>query len=209
MRRSTLILSLALSTACDLEEETETRIGDGYVGTGLEVTLDELAPDELTAPDPDPTFAAYCDDVTTWNSSWASFETQVITLVNQRRTAGASCGGVAKPKVPALALNTKLRCAARKHSKDMGAHDFTSHTGSNGSSPWDRIHSAGYNYSTAGENIAWGYNTPAAVVNGWMASQPHCLNIMNGAFTHLGVGYFYKSGSSWKHYWTQDFAKPL
>jgi uncharacterized protein YkwD len=213
MNKSMIFLTVVALVACDVVEETETRVGEGYVGVGLEID-DEgegaeaaLAFDELSAA-ADPSAAGYCDSVATWNSTFASFETQVITLVNQRRAAGANCGGTIKPAVGAVALSTKLRCAARKHSKDMGVNVFTSHTGSNGSSPWDRIHAAGYSYSNAAENIAWGYSTPQAVVDGWMASKPHCLNIMNGALTQLGVGY-YKSSTSWKHYWTQDFGRPL
>lgn len=208
-----LLLTLVALTACDVEEETATRIGEGYVGAGMRLE-DDADADADAGPqgwtdDVDPSLAGYCDSVTTWDSAWASFETQVITKINQRRAAGASCGGTWKKPVPALALNTKLRCAARRHSKDMGVNNFTSHTGSQGQTPWDRIKAAGYNYSTAAENIAWGYNTPSAVVDGWMKSAGHCLNIMNGAFTHVGVGYYYRSSSDWKHYWTQNFGKPL
>jgi uncharacterized protein YkwD len=146
--------------------------------------------------------------VATWNTAWADFENQVLTLVNQKRAAGTSCGGVSKPPVPALTLDTRLRCAARKHSKDMGDNSFFSHTGSNGSTPWQRITSAGYTYRAAGENIAAGYSTPSAVVTSWMNSTGHCNNIMSASFKHLGVGYSLRSGSPYSHYWTQDFGSP-
>lgn len=55
--------------------------------------------------------------------------------------------------------------------------------------------------------IAAGYTTPAAVVNGWMMSPGHCMNIMSGNFKEIGVGYAYNSMSSYKHYWTQDFGR--
>ncbi len=154
------------------------------------------------------TASAYCDDVTTWNSAWATMENEVLTLVNQRRAAGAVCGGVTKAPAPALTLDSRLRCAARKHSKDMGTNNFFSHTGSNGSTPWQRITSAGYTYTRAAENIAAGHATAASVVNGWMASTGHCTNIMNPLLKQLGVGYFYGSTSTYKHYWTQDFGTP-
>lgn len=209
MQRLKLLLALipTLALACDVDDETATRVDDGFVGAGLERAAEVDAIDEL-ADDVDPSLAGYCDSVVAWNADWASFESQVLTLINQRRAAGASCGGVWRPKVPALAKSDKLRCAARRHSKDMGVNDITSHTGSNGDSPWDRIHAAGYSYSTAAENIAWGYSTPQAVVNGWMNSSAHCNNIMSAKVTQIGIGY-YKTASSWQHYWTQDFAKPL
>jgi uncharacterized protein YkwD len=219
MTRPTKVLSafvLLSILACDADDETVTRIGDGVVGQGAAVDEadadeaaaldDDLLLDELKNPDR-PSFA-FCDDVVTWNATWVAFETEVLNLVNQRRAAGATCGGVAKPPVPALTLDTKLRCAARKHSKDMGTNNFFSHTGSNGSTFSQRITSAGYAWVAAGENIAAGYPSAAAVVNGWMASTGHCNNIMNGNYKHLGVGYFYSSPATYDHYWTQEFGKP-
>ena len=174
--------------------------GDGVLGEGVEAP--EAREVQALA------IAGYCDGVSTWNSTWASYESQVLTLVNQKRAAGASCGGVYKAPAPALSLDSRLRCAARVHSKDMGVNNFFSHTGSNGSTPWQRINNAGYVYSTAGENIAAGYATPSAVVDSWMKSTGHCNNIMNPSFIHLGVGYYYASGSTYGHYWTQDFGRP-
>ncbi|MBQ7131557.1 MAG: hypothetical protein IJO29_03210 [Oscillospiraceae bacterium] len=55
-----------------------------------------------------------------------------------------------------------------------------------------------------GENIAMGYTTPEAVVQGWMDSPNHRANILGENFTHIGIGY-YKSGNV--AYWTQLFIK--
>jgi uncharacterized protein YkwD len=66
---------------------------------------------------------------------------------------------------------------------------------------------AGYTWSTWGENIGAGYASPAAVVNGWLASDGHCVNLMNPTFQELGVGYN-APGSTWTHYSTQSFASP-
>jgi uncharacterized protein YkwD len=194
------LLGAALLAACGAEEPMEVA-SEGVLGEGLSVEAAAGGEREFTA-------LAYCDDVITWTVAWTDFENQVLTLVNQKRAAGATCGGVAKPPVPALTLDTKLRCAARKHSKDMAINNFFSHTGSNGSTFTQRITAAGYTYRYAGENIGAGYSTPAAAVNGWMASSGHCNNIMNPNFKHLGVGYYYRSGSTYGHYWTQDFGAP-
>ena len=58
----------------------------------------------------------------------------------------------------------------------------------------DRIKASGWvpNGSwSAGENIAWGsgsLGTPASIVDGWMHSAGHRANILNGAFTQIGIG---------------------
>jgi len=196
-RGISVLVGAVLLAGCGGEESVEVT-PEGVIGESVQVE----APAEESAV----TALAYCDDVITWSAGWTDFENQVLTLVNQKRAAGATCGGVYKPPVPALTLDTRLRCASRKHSKDMAINNFFSHTGSNGSTFTQRITSAGYTYSYAGENIGAGYSTPSAAVTGWMNSSGHCNNIMNPNYKHLGVGYYYRSsGSTYAHYWTQDF----
>lgn len=131
------------------------------------------------------------------------FEQEVLTLVNGQR---------AKVGCAALIANDKLVAAARGHSQDMADNDFFSHTGSNGSSPGDRIEAQGYNWSTWGENIAAGYTTPANVMDGWMNSSGHRANILNCNFTEIGIGYIYNGNDTgsvnYRHYWTQVFGRP-
>lgn len=154
-------------------------------------------------PPPDPPGNEYCASVADWSAEWTAWENQVLVLVNANRAAGANCGsagtfGSAAP----LAMNDELRCAARNHSMDMAVRGYFSHTSPDGDGPGDRIEAAGYEYSWWGENIAWGYPSPDAVVNGWMNSPGHCANIMRPEFTEIGVGYY--SGN----YWTQTFGRP-
>ena len=183
-------------------------VGCGPAGEEGELDNDMIAdPEGEELAEAEDELKYTCTNVATWNAAWVTFENDVLTLVNQKRAAGATCGGVAKPPVPALTLDTKLRCAARVHSKDMGTQNFFSHTGSDGTTFSQRITQAGYVWTAAAENIGAGYSTPTAAVNGWMASTGHCNNIMNGTYKHLGVGYFYGSTSTYKHYWTQDFGK--
>ena len=134
------------------------------------------------------------------------FENEVLALVNQRRAAGATCGGTAHPPVVALAMNANLRLAAQGHSQDMATNNYFSHTSLDGRTFVDRIRGAGYTGSgPLGENIAAGQGSPAAVVNGWMGSTGHCQNIMNGSYRSIGVGYAFRAGSQFGSYWTQTF----
>lgn len=131
------------------------------------------------------------------------FEQEVLNLVNQER-ASAGCAP--------LSANDKLVTAARGHSDDMAQNDFFSHTGSDGSSAGDRISREGYSWSRWGENIAAGYTSPASVMNGWMNSSGHRANILNCAYTEIGIGYIYLANdtgsTNYRHYWTQDFGTP-
>ena len=128
---------------------------------------------------------------------------QVVDLVNAHR-ANAGC--------PPLDIDPRLVAAAQGHSQDMATSDFFSHTGSDGSRPWDRMEAEGYNWSRAAENIAAGYPTPEDVVAAWMNSTGHRNNILNCALVDTGVGYVHladDTGSvNYHHYWTHDFGAP-
>jgi uncharacterized protein YkwD len=134
-----------------------------------------------------------------------SYEDQVLILVNQQRAAGASCGGTPYAPVAALTMNSSLRAAAQEHSFDMAANDYFSHTSLDGRTFDQRIHNAGYSGSYLGENIAAGQPTAATVVSAWMASTGHCVNIMTGSFSAVGVGYAFSNSSTYRYYWTMDF----
>jgi uncharacterized protein YkwD len=127
---------------------------------------------------------------------------RVVELTNAER-AQAGCAP--------LNVSTQLTEAAQGHSEDMALNDFFSHTGSDGRSPGERIEAAGYDYwTTIGENIAAGYQTPEAVMAGWMGSKKgHRENILNCAYEDIGVGYYYLADDTGEEnyhtYWTQDF----
>ncbi len=146
---------------------------------------------------------AYCDPARGWSPSAAALEAQIVTLVNQRRAAGATCGGQAQPPVPPLVADPALRCAARVHSQDMVDRNYFDHVNLDGETPWDRMERAGYLWSRAGENIAAGNATAEATMNQWMNSSGHCANIMSADFDDIGVGHV-ESGAMW----TQVFGSP-
>jgi uncharacterized protein YkwD len=133
---------------------------------------------------------------------------EMLTLVNNARSAPHECGGTSYPAAAALAWHCQLENAAQGHSTSMAENDYFSHTGLDGSSPGDRISAAGYNWSSYGENIAAGYGDAQTVMDAWMASAGHCANLMNDRFTEMGAGTASNPGSTYGIYWTQDFASP-
>ena len=146
---------------------------------------------------------AYCDPTLAWPSTAAALEDQILTIVNQRRAAGATCGGEAMPPVAPLSSDPALRCAARVHTLDMATRDFFDHTNPDGQDPGDRIDLTGYLWSTWGENIAGGGSTAESTMEQWMNSPGHCRNIMSDNFVHIGVGHVESD-----RLWTQVFGAP-
>jgi RNA polymerase sigma factor (sigma-70 family) len=119
---------------------------------------------------------------------------QVIRLANLQR-ARHGC----RP----LRENPMLTRAAQRHSADMAARRVLSHDGAGGQDPGARITAAGYRWRAWAENIQQGAATPSSAVSSWMTSSYHRANILNCAYTEIGVGVVSGSGGPW---WTQDFA---
>lgn len=124
-------------------------------------------------------------------------KTQILQLVNSHRSNGTDCSEGAKDAVGGLTWNDELAKAALDHSNDMATNNYFSHEGLNGSSFSQRARDAGYAGGLGGENIAQGYSDEASVIQGWMDSNGHCNNIMNGSFTEIGV-----ARSATGNYWT-------
>ncbi len=131
-----------------------------------------------------------------------SIEQELVSLINAHR---------ARNGLGPLSFQSQLAAAARGHSLDMACNGFFSHTGSDGSSPFDRILAQGYSYSYAGENIYAGsgpYNTAQAAFEGWLNSPAHYAIMMSPNFTEVGIGYQYNAASSYGGYFTGVFASP-
>jgi uncharacterized protein YkwD len=105
----------------------------------------------------------------------------------------------------ALIMREDLRLVARAHSEDMVARDFFTHENPDGESPYDRMGAAGITYRSAAENIAWNSypNTVERAVDGWMNSEGHRTNILNGNYSHGGMGV--ASDGNGGYYFTQVF----
>jgi len=127
-------------------------------------------------------------------SSYASFQNQVIQLVNEQRTANGL-----KP----LTANAPLTNTATLKSQDMAKLNYFDHTSPTYGSPFDMMKKYGITYRAAGENIAMGQTTPAQVMQGWMNSPGHRANILNASFTQIGVGI--AKNAQGQLIWTQQF----
>lgn len=101
-----------------------------------------------------------------------------------------------------LKWNNKIANTAYKHSKDMFSNKYFSHTNLKGNDPFDRIQLDGIAYSSAGENIAFGYSDGMTVMEAWMNSLHHRETILKTSYTHLGIG-------SYDSYFTQNFLTPI
>jgi uncharacterized protein YkwD len=139
-----------------------------------------------TTPTPTPTTN---DSKQNYDSTFAS---QVLKIVNQER---------AKAGLNGLTMSKSLVAPANKRAMEI--KDKFSHTRPNGSA-WSTVLKE-YNVSvqTSGENIAYGYNTPEAVMDGWMNSSGHRANILGANYKNIGIGVYEVNGTV---YCTQLFS---
>ncbi len=152
---------------------------------------------------PPPDAGDIADD--SWPAAWAALEDEILTLVNEARTAGVQCPSGARPPVPALAMEGHLRTAARLHSQDMAEQGYFDHFSPDGQDPFARMDEAGYEGQPGGENIAGGNATAQRTFDQWIGSDGHCRNMTSRDFTEIGVGYAFDAESPFGHYWTQTF----
>jgi uncharacterized protein YkwD len=141
-----------------------------------------------------------------WPAAWSAFEDEVLLRTNDVRARGAVCGGQQMPPAGPVSPNGALRAAARGHSQDMAQRNYFEHSTPEGVTPAQRAKNAGYPSGFVGENIAAGQPTPASVVQAWVDSPGHCVNMMDPRYRVLGVGYFFEDGNDrYNHYWSQEF----
>jgi uncharacterized protein YkwD len=105
-------------------------------------------------------------------------EQKLLELINDERK---------KVDLPPLKPDPLLFKAARDHAANMARQGKMKHE-LDSKSPFDRIKSTGYRYTIAGENIACGDDTLAAVVKRWMESMPHKENILGRRYVETGLG---------------------
>ena len=98
----------------------------------------------------------------------------------------------------AVEILPALNCAAARHALDTGKRGMCSHTGSDGSSPWDRAKDCGT--FANGEIIACGQGDATTAVNAWTLSPGHAAIMYDGGQRRMGVGMS-------NNYWVVIFQK--
>ncbi len=102
----------------------------------------------------------------------------LVDLTNAERSAHS---------LSLLRIDPLLTQAAQAKADDMAAKGYFSHVSLDGITPWHWISQAGYDFETAGENLAIDFFDSADVEAAWMASPTHRANIMNAGFTEIGI----------------------
>ncbi len=120
-------------------------------------------------------------------SCTSSFNSQFLVLINNYRKSKG---------LKAVSVNTLLNNSACGHSTWMSKNNTLTHTGANGSTPWDRCKAAGTNCT--GEIVAMNSDPSTQnLFDQWKGSHDHNA-IMLGNYTQIGMGL-----SGW--YATVDF----
>lgn len=130
----------------------------------------------------------------TVSGAQTGFESDMLKQVNAQR---------AKNGQSALTLNQTLCASARVRAAEIAKDGCFSHTRPDGSGCFTAI--SDVSYRTAGENIAmgtWGYYGVDEIMDGWMNSEGHRANILNGDFSEVGFGCVVVNGNG---YWVQIF----
>ncbi len=125
------------------------------------------------------------------NTFWGTIQQHVLSYAtnmsisgllqetNEERVAGG---------LGSLTLNATLNQAAQAKANDMAARNYWSHNTPEGNPPWVFFDAAGYSYKSAGENLAYGFDSSTEAVIGWMNSPGHKANIMNTGYVDVGFG---------------------
>ena len=125
----------------------------------------------------------------------SEFKSEVVRLVNEeRKNAG---------------LNTLTTMDILAEMADVRAKESAgsfSHTRPDGTRCFTIFAQYSLTYRSAGENLAFGFSTPEAVVEAWMNSPSHKANILSEKYTYIGIGYYLKDNG--KIYCSQLFYTP-
>lgn len=87
-----------------------------------------------------------------------------------------------------LVASATLMSAAQMKAEDMAKEQFFAHTAPDGTVAWDYFKKVGYNYQIAGENLALTNQGVDNVIQGWLNSPTHRDNLLNEAYTDMGIG---------------------
>lgn len=99
----------------------------------------------------------------------------------------------------------RVAAVARRHTRDMAAQRYFSHTSKDGRSLGDRMTQGGVPWSSVGENIAMRYHEEFSAHFGWLNSAGHRVNLLDPNWQYVGLGVH--QADSGDVYYTQNFMK--
>lgn len=88
----------------------------------------------------------------------------------------------------ALSIQPQLQAAAQAKANDLAKKNYWAHTSPDGATPWTFISDAGYQYQSAGENLAYGFDSALATIDGWVSSPEHRANLLSSNYQNVGFG---------------------
>src|SRR5208282_3563166 len=183
-------------------------------------------------------FAPIARALTLYNSGNPTPDEQlVLEYINRARANPIAEGqrlgidiheGLSDPSLvgprPPLAMNPILLNIATAHTQDMYNQNYFSHNDPNGTTPFDRMTHAGYNYAMAGENMAGGVDMTSNQLEDFMMvdsgtpGRPHRVNLLDifpypcgnppCIYSEVGIGYLgapTPNGEGLSSLITQDF----
>jgi len=136
--------------------------------------------------------AGDCTPTASWPADRTDLAAQVVTLVNAHR---------AQLGLQALVVSPTLDAAATWKARNMAAYGYMDHADPGARTAAQRMAACGYPEAAEwAEDIATGYATAQAVVDGWLSSPEHRANIERPEFRATGVG-----AAGTPTYWSQTF----
>jgi len=141
--------------------------------------------------------AASCTPDPSWPTANAGLAAQVLPLINADRAAHG---------LGPLTISPALSASALWKAEHMAEYSYLGHD--DPAPPlarsWaQRILDCGYTSFSAGENLAAGFPTAAAVVQGWLSDPPHKANIEMPAWQVTGIAV--AASATGVLFWAEDF----
>lgn len=87
-----------------------------------------------------------------------------------------------------LGWSNKLSVVATIKANDIINRGYFDHTNPDGEMIWSELSKNGYNYATAGENLAIDFGNIDEAYDAWVKSPSHLENIISKKFTDFGFG---------------------
>lgn len=132
-----------------------------------------------------------------WAAHLDAEEKAFVTLINRYR---------AQHGLRALTISNTLDASAVWLSRDMATKRYFNHKDRLGRAFDVRLRAFGYrNYTTMGENIAYGSVTAKDVFLLWKNSPSHNANMLKANYRVMGIARVKTTSRPYRWYWVNDF----